>query len=142
MAAPQRGRAGFARAAVSRANLESYRFVPSPIRLSRARAWVALLLAVAGLATLPAAIEVARRSKRVGLLDAGYAIPLAFLLGLVALVMARRALNNLRWLRVREGGTGVARTAVIVAALAVCLALTAALSIGFYELVLVYQHSR
>jgi hypothetical protein len=101
------------------------------------------VLALAGLLTLPAAIEVARRSKRVGLLDAGYAIPLAFLLGLVALVMARRARENLRWLRVREGGgTGVASTAVIVGAVAVCLALTAALSIGFYELVLVYQHSR
>jgi hypothetical protein len=103
---------------------------------------VALVLALAGLATLPAAIELSRRSRRVGLLDAGYAIPLAFLLGLVALVMARRALNNLRWLRVREGGTGVASTAVIVGALTVCLALTAALSIGFYELVIVYQHSR
>ena len=88
------------------------------------------------------AIEVANRSKRLGLLEAGYAIPLAFLLSLVGLVMARRARDNLRWLRVREGGTGVASTAVIVAALALCLALTAALSIGFYELVLVYQHSR
>jgi hypothetical protein len=97
---------------------------------------------VAGLATLPVAIEVANRSKRIGLLEAGYAIPLAFLLSLVGLVMARRARDNLRWLRVREGGTGVASMAVIVAALAVCLALTAALSIGFYELVLVYQHSR
>jgi nitrate reductase gamma subunit len=103
---------------------------------------VALVLAFAGLLTLPAAIEVTRRSKQVALLDAGYAIPLAFLLGLVALVMARRARENLRWLSVREGGTGVASTAVIVAALTVCLALTAALSIGFYELVLVYQHSR
>jgi hypothetical protein len=97
---------------------------------------------VAGLATLPVAIEVANRSKRVGLLEAGYAIPLAFLLSLVGLVMARRARDNLRWLRVREGGTGVASTALIVGAVAVCLALTAALSIGFYELVLVYQHSR
>ena len=106
------------------------------------RGWVALVLGPGGLLTLPAAIEVARRSKQVGLLDAGYAIPLAFVLGLVAVVMARRARENLRWLRVQEGGTGVASTAVIVGALAVCLALTAALSIGFYELVLVYQHSR
>ena len=116
--------------------------MPSPIGLSKTRAWVALVLALAALMTLPAAIEVSRQSKRVGLLDAGYAIPLAFVLGLVALVMARRARDNLRWLRVRDGGTGVASIAVIGAALAVCLALTAALSIGFYELVLVYQHSR
>ena len=114
----------------------------SPLALSRARAWVALVLAVLGLLTLPAAVEASRRSKQIGLLDAGYAIPLAFLLGLVALIMARRARDNLRWLRVREGGTAVANVAVIVAAIVLCLALTAALSIGFYELVLVYQHSR
>jgi len=103
---------------------------------------VALLLGLAGLLALPAAIEVSRRSPRVDLLDAAYGIPLAFLLGVIAIVMARRARDNLRWLRLREGGTAVASTAVIVGALAVCLALTAALSIGFYELVLVYQHSR
>ena len=103
---------------------------------------MALLLGLAGLLALPAAIEVSRRSSRVDLLDAGYGIPLAFLLGLIAVVMARRARENLRWLRLRDGGTAVASTAIIVGALAVCLALTAALSVGFYELVLVYQHSR
>jgi hypothetical protein len=103
---------------------------------------VALLLGLAGLLALPAAIEVSRRSSRVDLLDAGYGIPLAFLLGLIAVVMARRARENLRWLRLIDGGTAVASAAVIVGALAVCLAVTAALSVGFYELVLVYQHSR
>jgi hypothetical protein len=103
---------------------------------------VALLLGLAGLLALPAAIEASRRSHRIDLLDAAYAVPLAFLLGMIALVMARRARENLRWLRLEEGGTPVASTAVIVGALAVCFALTAALSVGFYELVLVYQHSR
>jgi hypothetical protein len=114
----------------------------SPVALSRVRAWVALLLGVLGLLTLPAAVETARRSQRIALLDAAYAIPLAFLLGLVAVVMARRARNNLRWLSLREAGTGVASTAVIVGMLALCLAVTAALSVGFYELVLLYQRSR
>jgi hypothetical protein len=106
------------------------------------RSWAALFLAVVGLLVLPAAVEASRRSTRIGLLDAGYAIPVAFLLGLVALIMARRARNNLRWFRLREGGTRVASTAIVLSAVTVCLALTAALSIGFYELVLVYQHSR
>jgi hypothetical protein len=110
--------------------------------MSRARAWTALLLGVVGVATLPAAIEFSRRSNRVDLLDAAYAIPLAFLLGLVALVMARRARANIRWLRLREGGTAVASTAVIIGAVGLCFAVTAALSVGFYELVLLYQHSR
>jgi uncharacterized membrane protein len=106
------------------------------------RSWLALVLALLGLAALPAAVELSRRSTRVSLLDAGYAIPLAFLLALVALIMARRAKQNLRWVRLREGGTRVASTAIIISAVTLCLAVTAALSIGFYELVLVYQHSR
>jgi H+/Cl- antiporter ClcA len=103
---------------------------------------VALLLGLLGLFVLPAAIEFSRRSHRVELLDAAYGIPLAFILGLLALVMARRARENLRWLQLRDQGTGVASTAVILGALTLCLALTAALSVGFYELVLVYQRSR
>ena len=91
---------------------------------------------------MPAAIEVSRRSKTVGLLDTAYAIPLAFVLALVSLVMARRARHNLRWLRVREGGTAVAQTAVLVGTIALCLAIAAALSVGFYGLAVVYQHSR
>ena len=56
--------------------------------------------------------------------------------------MARRARHNLRWLRVREGGTAVAQTAVVVGTLGLLLAIVAALSVGFYGLVVVYQHSR
>jgi Ca2+/Na+ antiporter len=103
---------------------------------------VALLLAAAGFLVLPAAIEVSRRSKSIGLLEAGYAIPLALLLGLVALVMARRARRNLRWLRLREGRTGVATTAVAIATITLCVSVMAALSVGFYGLVVWYQHSR
>ena len=114
----------------------------SPVALSRARSWVALLLGLGGLLVLPAAVEVSRRSPRVDLLDAAYGIPVAFVLAAVALVMARRARENLRWLQLRQTRTGVASTAVIVAAVALCLAITAALSIGFYELFLLYQHSR
>jgi hypothetical protein len=103
---------------------------------------VALLLAAAGFLVLPAAIEVSRRSKSIGLLQAGYAIPLGFLLGLIALIMARRARRNLRWLQLREGGTGVATTALAIATITLCVSTMAALSIGFYGLVVVYQHSR
>jgi hypothetical protein len=116
--------------------------VSSPLARSRTRSWIALVLAVVGLLVLPAAVDLSRRSKTVSLLDAGYGIPVAFLLGLVALIMARRARDNVRWLSVRETGTGVASTAVVIAGVTICLAVTAALSIGFYELVLVYQHSR
>jgi hypothetical protein len=110
--------------------------------VGRGRAWLALLLGLAGLLTLPVAVEVTRRSGRLALLDAGFAIPRALLLSLVALIMARRARENLRWFSLREGGTGLASAAVIVGLVGLCLALTAALSVGFYELVLLYQRSR
>jgi hypothetical protein len=110
--------------------------------VGRGRAWLALLLGLAGLLTLPVAVEVTRRSGRLALLDAGFAIPLALVLSLVALIMARRARENLRWFSLREGGTGLASAAVIVGLVGLCLALTAALSVGFYELVLLYQRSR
>jgi hypothetical protein len=100
------------------------------------------VLGIAGLLTLPAAVEVTRRSNQIRLLDAGYAIPLAFLLSLIGLVMARRARRNLQWLQLREGRTRVATTAVAVGAVALCLAVAAALAVGFYALVVVYQHSR
>ena len=116
--------------------------VADRIESSSRRAWVALVLGIAAIAVLPAAIEVSRRSKAVGLLDTAYAIPLAFLLAVWSVVMARRARHNLRWLRVREGGTAVAQAAVVVGTIAICLAVAAALSVGFYGLVVVYQHSR
>jgi hypothetical protein len=114
----------------------------SPTRSSSARAWVSIVLGLAGVLTMPAAIEVARRSLRVALLDAAYAVPLAFLLGLVALLMGKRARDNLRWLRLRERGTGAARIGMILGLLAVCLALMAALSVGFYEAWLLYERHR
>ena len=91
---------------------------------------------------MPAAIEVARRSQRVALLDAAYAVPLGFLLGLVALLMGKRARDNLRWLKLDERGTGAARVGMVLALLALCFALVAALSVGFYEAWLVYERHR
>jgi hypothetical protein len=108
----------------------------------KGRSWVALLLGIAGVLTLPVAVEVTRRSGRLALLDAGFAIPLALALSFVAVMMARRARENLRWFRLQDGGTGVASAAVIIGLLGLCLALSAALAIGFYELVLLYQRSR
>jgi hypothetical protein len=114
----------------------------SPTRSSNVRAWLSIPVSLAGVLTMPAAIEVARRSQRVTLMDTAYAIPLAFLLGLVGLLMAKRARDNLRWLRLQEGGTAPARIGMTLGLLAVCLALAAALSVGFYEAWLVYEHHR
>jgi hypothetical protein len=101
-----------------------------------------VLIALAGVATMPAAIEVARRSQRIALMDAAYAVPLAFVLGLVAVLMGKRAGDNLRWLRLDETRTGAARVGMVLGLVALCLALMAALSVGFYEAWLVYERHR
>jgi H+/Cl- antiporter ClcA len=103
---------------------------------------MSIVLGLAGVLTMPAAIDLARRSRRVDLLDAAYGVPLAFVLGIVGLLMAKRARDNLRLLRLREGGTTPARVGMILGLLAVCLALVAALSVGFYEGWLVYERHR
>jgi hypothetical protein len=98
-----------------------------------------VVIGLAAVLTLPAAVEVARRSTRVALLDAAYGVPLAFVLGLLALGMARRAKANLRWLHLDGRGTGVASVGLVLGLLAVSLALAAALSVAFYEAILYYQ---
>jgi len=100
------------------------------------------VLGVAGVLTMPAAVIVSRQSKRIGLLDAAYAIPVAFVLGTLCLGMAGRAKRNLAWLRLDGQTTRAARAGVILGILALSLALTAALSVGFYEAVIYYQRHR
>src|SRR5262249_60345824 len=87
---PARVRRPAVRQAVIGSILSRAETLSSPVALSRTRSWIALLLAVLGLLVLPAAVDLSRRSKAVSLLDARYAIPGAFLLGLVALILARR----------------------------------------------------
>ena len=111
-----------------------------PYSSSTARAWTAVVLGLAGVLTLPAAIAVANRSARVGVLDAAWAIPLAFVLGVLAFGMARRAKRNLQWLRLDGRGGAAASTGLVLGVLALSLALMAALSVAFYEGVLYYQH--
>jgi phosphoglycerol transferase MdoB-like AlkP superfamily enzyme len=112
----------------------------NPYASSKRRAWMALTLGVLGVATMPAAVILAQRSHTFAILDASYAVPLAFVLGLLATGMASRAKRNLAWLRIDEGGTGVASLAVILGVLALSLALMGALSVGFYEGLRYYQH--
>jgi len=97
------------------------------------------VIGLAGVATMPVAVEIAYGSASISLLETAYAVPLAVLLGLVATGMGRRAKRNIEWFRLDEGGTGVASAAVILGVLAISLALTAALSVGFYEAVEYYH---
>ena len=93
------------------------------------------LLAVA---TLPAAVVASRFSERFELLHAGWAIPVAAVLGLIGLGLARRARRKLR-VTMARGRHTAARVGRWLAILALCLAVTAAISVGFYRLLVEFQ---
>jgi hypothetical protein len=83
---------------------------------------------------MPAAVIATRYSETYELLHAGFAIPLGLLLGLGAVLVAR----SVRRLDERTvgptGGLGAARLGHILGVLGMCLAGTAAISVGVYGL--------
>jgi hypothetical protein len=96
----------------------------------------ALVGALAVLA-LPAAVVVSRLSERFELLDAAFAIPVAAVLGILAIVLARRGRAQVRSLR-RAGGAQVAAGRAL-GLLGLCLAITAAIAVGFYAFLVAFQ---
>jgi multisubunit Na+/H+ antiporter MnhG subunit len=97
-----------------------------------------VLFGVLAVAVLPAAIAFSRFSEEFELLHAAGAIPVAALLALVALGLARRARRQLRFtlVRGRRAAAGVGRTLGV---LALCFAITASISVGFYRLLVEFQ---
>ena len=98
---------------------------PGSARLS---VFVGLLAA----ATMPAAIVATRWSRDYELMDAGFAIPLAALLGLLAVALARRARSRLAPTLGHPRGTRTARLGRFLGLLGFLLALTGAGSLAVY----------
>jgi hypothetical protein len=90
-------------------------------------------------AALPAAVALAQVSPRVKLLQAAAGIPVAALLGLVALLLARRAFRRSERTLGRAGGERAARVARVLGVLGLCIAVSGAIAIGFYEILVHYQ---
>jgi len=101
-----------------------------PPRPGSARASVIIgLLAVA---TMPAAVLATRWSRQYELLHAGFAIPVAALLGIAAFALARRARSRLAPKLGHPKGTRTARLGRFLGLLGFLLALTAAGSLAVY----------
>lgn len=101
-----------------------------PRRNRAARA--SLLVGFLGAAVLPAAVAIAEWHPELELVDAGYAIPGAFLLSAVAVRLARRARRSLDRTLGRIGGENTARAGRVLGWLGVYISLTAAVSMGVY----------
>ncbi len=82
---------------------------------------------------MPAAVAVTRYT-RFTLIEAGWAIPLAFVLGFLALRVGRAAQRRTERTIGRIGGRRVTRIGRILGGLGAYLAVTAALAVGVYKL--------
>ena len=108
---------------------------------SSGAAWGSVLAGLASVATLPVAIYFTRFSGEYELLHAGFAIPLAAVLGFVALVLAGRSRTrgvlSLSDARVRA----LARVGRVLGIVGLCMAAAAVVSLVVYGL-LEYVGSR
>jgi hypothetical protein len=112
----------------------------SPTRSSNAnpRAVASVLVGLLAVATVPAGVALSGYSERITLINSAYgSIPAGLLLGASALVLARRARAQTLW-TLGSGGEQAARAGRFVAILAICIALTAGLALGFYGLLTLF----
>jgi steroid 5-alpha reductase family enzyme len=106
------------------------------MRSSNHRASFAVLLGLAAVVAIPAAVVLSRQTSGITLLDAVWAIPVAAVCGVAALLFARGAGGRIRWTLERAGGFGRIRLGRILAVAGICIALSASIAVGFYELLL------
>jgi hypothetical protein len=101
-------------------------------RARNGRAAASLIVGLLSVAVLPAAIVVAEREERFELLEAGYAVPAALVLGLAAVLLARGARRRVERTLGRVGGLRLARAGRILGVLGIMLGLSGAIALGVY----------
>jgi hypothetical protein len=102
-------------------------------------AWLSVVVGLLATLTMPAAVLATRWSDDYELLDAGFAIPLAAALGLLAVALARRARSRLAPTLGHPRGTRTARLGRFLGLLGFLLALTCAGSLAVYWLLSVVE---
>ncbi len=95
-------------------------------------------MGVAALAALPTGVVLAQRLEGVRLLDAAFSVPVAAVLGVIALGLGGNARREVQLTLGRVGEDGLARTGRLLGGLALYLALTAALALGVYGLLTLF----
>jgi hypothetical protein len=106
------------------------------MRSSNHRASLAVVLGLAGVLAVPAAIILWRQTTGIALLDTAFAIPVAAICGLASLLFVRGARGRIRLTLERAGGSGRIRLGRILGVAGICVALSASIAVGFYELLL------
>ena len=98
------------------------------------RAVAAVIVGLLSVATMPVAILGTRYSDSYDLLHAGFAIPLAVLLGGLAIGLGGGALRHDDLRLGRAGGRGAARVARALGVIGIALAATCLVAVGVYGL--------
>jgi len=93
---------------------------------------VSLLVGVLAVAAIPVGILITNYRNDLRLIHAGYAVPVAAVLGFVAIRLARRARRRLERTVGRAGGAVPARLGRILGWLGLYLALIGAIALAFY----------
>jgi hypothetical protein len=88
---------------------------------------------------IPAALVLAAYTSLVDLMYAAGSIPVAVVLGVVAIALSRSARRHSQISLGRIGGLGLARAGGILGALGLYLAAMAMLSVGFFGLLLLFD---
>jgi uncharacterized membrane protein len=91
-----------------------------------------LLLGLVAAAALPAAVAAAEVWDLLRLIEASAAIPVSFLAGIGAILLARGARERIRRTIGRVGGARLAWIGRALGALGVALALSGSIAMGFY----------
>jgi hypothetical protein len=95
-----------------------------------------MLFGVVAVLAVPVGVVLSGRLAGVTLVDAGWAVPVAAAAGVTALLFARGATGRIRATLERAGGAGRARAGRILGIAGICVALSGAIAVGFYELLL------
>lgn len=82
-------------------------------------------------ASLPGAVAAAEWRGFIRLIEAAGAIPVAAVLGVIAVMLARRARRRIERTLGRVGGLRTARVGRALGVLAICLALSGSIAVGF-----------
>ena len=92
------------------------------------------MLGVLAAAALPATVAAAEIWDVIRLIEASAAIPVAFVLGVGAVLLARGARERVRRTIGRVGGDRIAAAGRALGALGIALALSGTIALGFYLL--------
>ena len=102
-------------------------------RRSNVRATLAVVCGVVAVIAIPVAIEVTRHRTGAVLLDAAWAIPVAAVAAVAALVLERGARRVVDRSLGQASGSRRVKAARVLAVTGICLVLSSSIAVGLYE---------